>query len=165
MDWLVVIVQWLHVLLGIMWFGNALVVATILIPTLNRFPVSLQRQVGGPYGERASRLFDFIIPAVIFLGIVRGTLLGPIDSLEEVVTTAYGLTWLVALVVALVLYAWGKFVIEPAVQAMNAAPLNADGSAGPELVTATDRVKRVVVLELVGFLVIFTAMILMRFGL
>ena len=48
---------------------------------------------------------------------------------------------------------------------MDAAPVNADGSPTAELAAATDRVKRLVALELLGFFVIFTCMILMRFGL
>jgi hypothetical protein len=40
-----------------------------------------------------------------------------------------------------------------------------DGSPSPALVAAIDRIKRVTLLELIGFFVIFTAMILMRFGL
>jgi hypothetical protein len=47
---------------------------------------------------------------------------------------------------------------------MELAPINPDGTAAPELVAATDRVKIIASLELVGFLVIFTCMILMRFG-
>jgi uncharacterized membrane protein len=165
MNWLQVGVQWLHVLLGIIWFGNALVVATILIPTLNGFPLPMQRDVGGRYGELSGQILDFVIPAVILLGVVRGTLLGPIDSLEKVFTTTYGLTWLVALLVATAMYFWGKFVIVRSVRIMNGIPLNADGSAPPELEAATDRVKRAVILELLGFFVVFTCMILMRFGL
>ena len=165
MDWLVIGVQWLHVLLGILWFGNALVVATILIPTLNAFPVTRQREVGGRYGERATRIFDFVVPAVIILGFVRGTFLGPIKGIDDVFASAYGITWLVALVVALMTYLWSRYVISGAVRAMNLAPLTADGGPTPELEQATDRVKRVVVLELIGFFVIFTCMILMRFGL
>jgi hypothetical protein len=165
MDWIVIAVQWLHVLLGIMWFGNALVVAAILIPTLNRFPIALQREVGGRYGERAVRILDVVIPTVILLGVVRGTLLGPIDSFEQMVTTAYGITWLVALVLGIGMYWWSKFVINPAIAAMNSIPLNADGTASPAMEAATDRVKRVVILELLGFFAIFTCMILMRFGL
>ena len=46
MDWVVVGAQWLHVLLGILWFGNSLVVAAILIPSLNRLPIPIQREVG-----------------------------------------------------------------------------------------------------------------------
>ena len=165
MDWAVVVVQWLHVLLGIVWFGNALAVAAILIPTVNELPIPLQRQVGGSYGERATRLFDVVVPLIIVLGILRGTVLGPIQDLDTLIGTAYGITWLVALVAVLATYGWGRFVITPSIRHMNALPLSDDGSAPPELGPATDRVKRVVVLELVGFFVIFTCMILMRFGL
>ncbi len=56
MNWIVFGVQWLHVLLGIIWFGNALVVAVILIPSLNPLPIPTQREVGSRYGERATRL-------------------------------------------------------------------------------------------------------------
>jgi hypothetical protein len=52
---------------------------------------------------------------------------------------------------------------------MNAVPeaeaVGPDGQPTARLVAATDDVKRKVVLELGFFLVIFTAMILMRFGL
>jgi hypothetical protein len=54
MDWVVVGAQWLHVLLGIIWFGNSLVVAAILIPSLNPLPILTQREVGSRYGERAT---------------------------------------------------------------------------------------------------------------
>ena len=165
MDWIVFVVQWLHVLLGIIWFGNALAVAAILIPTVNALPLSTQRQVGGSYGERATRLFDVVVPLIIILGVLRGTVFGPIHDTDTLLGTAYGITWLVALVAVLATFSWGRFVITPAIRHMNGLPLSADGSAPPELGPATDRVKRVVVLELAGFFVIFTCMILMRFGL
>ncbi len=164
MDWIVVGAQWLHVLLGIVWFGNSLVVAAILIPSLNRLPIPTQREVGARYGERATRVFDFVVPGVILLGIVRGTLFGPIKSLDVVFGSSYGITWLVALVAAIATFLWGKYAINGAIARMNAAPLNAEGGATAELEAETARVKRVVVLELVGFVVIFTCMILMRFG-
>jgi len=164
MDWVVVGAQWLHVLLGIIWFGNSLVVAAILIPSLNPLPILTQREVGSRYGERATRLFDVLVPIVIVLGLIRGTLLGPIKSVGDVLGTPYGVTWLVALIAAIVTFVWGRIVINGALQRMNDAALNPDGTATAELETETNRVKLVVVLELVGFLVIFTCMILMRFG-
>jgi uncharacterized membrane protein len=164
MDWVVVGAQWLHVLLGIVWFGNSLVVAAILIPSLNPLPILTQREVGSRYGERATRLFDVLVPVVIVLGVIRGTLLGPIKSVGDVLGTPYGVTWLVALIAAIVTFLWGRIVINGALQRMNDAPLNPDGTATAELETETNRVKLVVVLELIGFLVIFTCMILMRFG-
>ncbi len=165
MDWVVVGAQWLHVLLGIIWFGNSLVVAAILIPSLSRLPIPMQRQVGAQYGEQATSVFDVLVPAVIVLGVIRGTLLGPIKGVGDAFGSSYGITWLVALVAAIATFLWGRIVINGAIQRMNAAPLNADGTATAQLEGETARVKLVVVLELVGFLVIFTCMILMRFGL
>ena len=163
MDWLQFVVQWLHVLVGIFWFGNAIAVAAILIPAISTLPIPTQRQVGGRYADIAERMFKVVAPAVIILGIVRGTLFGPIGSLDAL-TTTYGLTWLIGLVAAIATFLWGLYVIGGAAQVMNGAPLAADGGPTAELERATARVKRVAGLELVGFLVVFTCMILMRFG-
>jgi uncharacterized membrane protein len=165
MDWIVIVVQWLHVLLGILWFGNALVLDIIVIPAINRLPVVAQREVSSYIGSRATPIFHVVVPLVIVLGIIRGTLLGPIKSVDVLIGSAYGWTWLVALVAAILTYLYGLLVIIPALRTMDAAPVNADGSPTLELAAAMDRVKRLVALELLGFFVIFTCMILMRFGL
>ena len=165
MNWVVVVIQWVHVLLGIIWFGNSLILSLILIPTLNTLPISIQREVGARYGERSTAIIDVIAPLTILLGFVRGTFLGPIDTVADVFGTAYGITWLVALITATATYLWGRLVIVPAVRVLNVAPLTPDGQPTPELVAATDRAKLVVVLELIGFFVVFSCMILMRFGL
>ena len=165
MNWVTFGVQWLHMLLGILWFGNSLSLAVITIPALNRLPIIAQRQVGEQLGARGDSVFGVVAPAVIVLGFIRGTWLGPVQSLSELFGSAYGLTWLLALLAAIATYLWGKFAIAAAVAAMNRAPLNADGTATAELDTATNGAKQVAVLELVGFLVIFTCMVLMRFGL
>jgi uncharacterized membrane protein len=125
MDWLQFGVQWLHVLLGIFWFGNAIAVAAILIPAISTLPIPTQRQVGGRYADVAERTFKVAAPAVIVLGIIRGTLFGPIRSLDAL-TTTYGITWLMALVAAIATFLWNLYVIGGAAQVMNAAPLAAD---------------------------------------
>ena len=165
MDWPVIVVQWLHVLFGILWFGNALVLAAIVIPALNGLPIVRQREIASAIGLRSNRIFQIVVPLIILLGFVRGTVLGPIRSAEILLGTAYGLTWLVALVVTTATYLWGLFVIVPSLARMERAPLNPDGTATVELAAATDRVKRLVMFELLGFFAIFTCMILMRFGL
>jgi hypothetical protein len=167
-DWLLYATQWLHVLLGIFWFGTVLSTNTIFIPVLNRLPLDRQREIGGAYGELAARILTPVAIGVIVLGIVRGTLLGPIKSLD-LLTTTYGITWLVALAAAILTFTWGERVIKPAIQRMNAIePARAllpDGSPSPEMNQSIGFVKRVAALELLGFFVIFSCMILMRFGL
>jgi uncharacterized membrane protein len=167
MDWPQFVVQWLHVLLAITWFGAALTTNLIFIPAITRLPLDRQREIAGPYGQVASRILNMVAPTVIVLGIIRGTVFGPIRSLDAL-TTAYGITWLVALVAALATWAWARFRIEPALAKMNAIPVEAallpDGSVSPEMDGAIATAKRNAVLELIGFFVVFTCMILMRFG-
>ena len=164
MDWLVIVVQWAHVILGILWFGNALALDVIVIPAINRLPIVAQREISSQIGARATPIFKVVVPAIVILGLIRGTVFGPIRSLDAL-GTAYGLTWLVALVTTLAVYAWGLTVLDPALRRMDAAPLDASGGATPELVAATNRVKSLVGVELLGFVAIFSCMILMRFGL
>ena len=165
MDWVVVVVQWLHVLLGILWLGNALVLDVIVIPAINRLPIVAQREISSSIGARATPIFQVVVPLIVVLGVIRGTLLGPIKSIDFLFGTPYGLTWLTALSATILTYLFGQFVIVPSLRAMDLVPAGADGTATPALAAATNRVKRLVGLELIGFLVIFTCMILMRFGL
>ena len=165
MDWVVVVVQWMHVLLGIFWFGNALVLDVIVIPAINRLPIVRQREISSYIGSRATPIFQIVVPSIIALGFIRGTLLGPIKSVDFLIGSAYGLTWLTALGVTILTYLFGLFVIIPALRRMDGAAVDPDGSPTPVLTAAINNVKRLVSLELIGFLVIFTCMILMRFGL
>jgi uncharacterized membrane protein len=153
------------VLLAIMWFGNSVLLATVTIPALSRLPLVRQQEVGAKLGEQGMRVFDIVAPAVIVLGLLRGTVFGSVRDLATLFGTAYGLTFLVALIAAIATFIWGRFVIVPATQGLLTAPLNPDGTPTPELEATLDRVKRVTVLELLGFFVVFTCMILMRFGL
>jgi hypothetical protein len=50
-------------------------------------------------------------------------------------------------------------VLVPAIRAMDAAPLAPDGAGTPTLVAATDRLEGLMMVELVGFVVVFTCMI------
>jgi uncharacterized membrane protein len=168
MDWAQFVIQWLHVGLGVLWFGTVLYNATILIPAVSRLPLPRQREVGRAIGEQGFKVIRPVAVAVILLGVIRGTLFGPIDSLEDF-TTAYGITWLVALAFAIGAYTWAERMVAPALERMNAIPeaeaLGPDGNPTPALEATIAVVKRNTVLELGFFLVIFTCMILMRFGL
>ena len=168
MNWGQFVVQWLHVGLGVLWFGTVLYNSTILIPAITRLPLGAQRQIGRALGEQAFKVIRPVSGAVILLGVIRGTVFGPIKSLDDL-GTAYGITWLIALAFAIGAATWAEVMIKPALERMNAIPegeaLAADGTPAPGFVAALGDVKRVTILELGFFLVIFTCMILMRFGL
>ena len=163
----VFVFQWLHVIFAIFWFGSSMAMNFIFIPALNRLPLDKQREIGSHLGAVAERVLNVVGPVVIVLGVIRGTIFGPIQSLDAL-TSTYGITWLIALIAALATYLWAKVQIEPALARMNAIPidqaLDADGRPSSAMLAAIGVVKRNAMLELLGFLVVFTCMMLLRFG-
>jgi hypothetical protein len=99
MNWGQFVIQWLHVGLGVLWFGTVLYNATILIPAISRLSLPKQREIGRAIGEQGFKVIRPVAGAVILLGIIRGTFFGPIKGFEDL-TTAYGITWLVGLAFA-----------------------------------------------------------------
>jgi uncharacterized membrane protein len=158
MLWLV-IVQWLHVVLGILWFGSTLYINLVFIPAVLPFPREKQQEISA----RISPLTTFVLRptaiAVIALGFIRGTFLGQLHSVQDVLGAPYGRTWLVALIGALALYGFIEVIFDPTIRRLNAAKGEAEYDA------TLGRVKVYAVIELIGFFAVFTCMILMRFGL
>ena len=103
---------------GIAWFGAVIYNDFILIPGLMKLPVDQQRAAGEAVGAQATKVIVPAAIAVIVLGIIRGTVFGPIRSVDALFGTAYGLTWLVALAVACLTFSGllGHRRRDPAVQ-------------------------------------------------
>lgn len=78
MNWLVFVVQWLHVLGGIFWFGGTLYVTFVLIPALRRGPPEYAREVSRNLNRQAERVILPVAVITIALGFLRGTVFGPI---------------------------------------------------------------------------------------
>lgn len=150
--------QWLHVIVSIFWFGTVLFTDFVLMPGLATMSPAAQQEFGVNVGPRVTRL---IIPAALLsiaLGVVRGLFFGDIASVDAVFGTTYGLAWLAALVVAIATFAWGMFLITPAVDRLST-------STSPEAAAAEiTRLKWLVMAELVGFVLVFTLMIVMHFA-
>ncbi len=101
------LVQWLHILTGITWVGGYIVVDFILMPALLKLPVEQAKKTYDLIGKFAGPVMATSGTLVVLLGIIRGTLLGPITSFSFLFTSAYGITWLIALALSLILAAWG----------------------------------------------------------
>ena len=156
MNWLQFAVHWLHVLLAIFWFGYSLSAYFLVAPAIAGLPEPAQREANQRMARLAARVLPGVAGLVVLLGILRGTVFGPIDSVERLFGTAYGLTWLVALVVAIGLVVHGARSLGPAIEGLGDAP---------DYPKASARVRRLATADLAGFAVVFTCMILMRFGL
>jgi uncharacterized membrane protein len=154
-----IVVTWLHVLFGILWFGGTLYATFILGPAVMSLPAQSQLALfRSLMNRKAPLVFEVVGGITILLGIIRGTLLGPVQTLDFLFGTAYGITWAIALLLGLGILAWSHFVSTPATEPMVQAMAAGDTAAAR-------RAMPLLLVELAGFFGVFTCMILMRFGL
>jgi putative copper export protein len=135
-NWVTVIVHWLHVLFAVTWFGGHIARVLLVEPAVRTLPAESQAAFNRYVEKYATRLYVPVIVGVGITGILRGTVFGPVKSFEVLFGTPYGLTFLAAVAFGLLL-------------------------AVPTKPAWADRVHA----DLVAFLAVFTAMILMHFGL
>lgn len=150
------VVQWLHIIVSIFWFGSMLFTDFVLTPGLREMSPVAQREFGM---NVASRVPSFMIPAAVaslVLGVIRGTVLGDVRSVDDLGTT-YGLAWLASLIVGAAVLAWSVFVMPPAVVRLQRAE---PGGASAALADVSRNAR----IQLAGFLVIFTLMIVMHYA-
>ncbi len=157
MDWVEVGAQWLHILFGTFWFGGMLFSSFVVIPAIGRLPQEGRGPAMAAVGSQANRIIPWVAVAAIVLGIVRGTVLGDIHSVSDL-ASPYGIAWLVGLVVAVATLAWGLRVLNPAAARFAMDPPSPAKAAG----MAT--VRRYTWIQMAGFMVIFTTMILMHYA-
>ena len=167
--WGLIIIQWLHVLLGIFWFGSTLYLDVVVIPAVMTLPLEQQRTVSKPLTMFSDRVLNPAAILVIILGLVRGTIFGPVKTWSFLIGTAYGLTFLLAFLAAVATLLWGFFATGRAARHLEAFPLSevvkSGGAVSLAFAAQVQRLKLFALVELLGFFIIFTCMILMRFGL
>jgi uncharacterized membrane protein len=154
---LTLLVQWLHILCGVTWFGGYILIDFALWPALLRRPAAEAQMTFAALEKSIGPLMALSGSLVVLLGIVRGTALGPIRSLDALLGTAYGLTWLVALLIALFLTIWGASWHDLAV-----GPVWEDGATRPGVAT---RLRMAAFIEMTCFGAILVCMVLMGAGL
>ena len=102
MIWLVV-VEWVHVLAGIVWVGGLAYQSFVVWPALLAQPVPAARKFYGASAAPAARLIGPAGMLVLLAGIARATWLGPIRSLHALFGTRYG--WFLCAAIVLVITA------------------------------------------------------------
>jgi uncharacterized membrane protein len=166
---LVIIVQWLHVFSGIFWFGGTLFLDFVVIPAVIGLPIAQQRSFSKRFSKIAARVVTPFAVLAILLGLVRGITFGPVKSLDFLFGTSYGITFLVGLVASVATFLWGLLVTSRQGERLNEIPVDeqavAEGKLPVEFTKQLALVRQVAMLELLGFLAVFTCMILLRFGL
>jgi putative copper resistance protein D len=154
---LLMAVHWLHILGGMVWFGGYAFMTFAVWPALLSRPPEDAKAIYELIGKGAGPLMAISGNLVFWLGIVRGTWLGPIDSFHAVVSTPYGLTWLVALIVTMGL------MIHGGIASRKLPELIWGKKISPEAARARVRIDSL--FSVSGFLIVLICMVLMRFGL
>lgn len=134
----------------------------VVIPSVLGLPAEQQPAVSKRLSELGRRVMIPVAALVILMGLLRGIVFGPVQSFSFLFGTAYGITFLIGFLAAVATFFWGLLVISREAKKLETLPANAKEQAGYD--ATLNRVKIFALLELLGFFVIFTCMILMRFG-
>jgi copper resistance protein D len=151
------IVHWVHTFCAIFWFGGIMYVNAVIGPAMLRCGPAAQAEAGDRLARQAVRVTRPMALMTILFGVVLGTVFGPVKHVGDLFGSAYGIYYLIALLLSIAVYLWGQLLT--ARTALSVA-------STPEAERATV-VRRVIMqsgIELVGFLAIFTCMVLMHFA-
>lgn len=90
---MIIVLQYLHVLFGIFWFGSQMYFELTVRPAAAALDPTARAEFDRRTGTgRARRITVFVATATVALGAIRGIAGGVLDQL----TTLYGMTWLAA---------------------------------------------------------------------
>lgn len=113
MDAGLALVQFLHILGGAAWLGASVFASLVLLPFVFGQPIERQRNLVRAVVLGPERLLIGAALLAAVMGVVRGTVFGPIRSIEAL-GSPYGIVWLAAIAVTVAIFAVGGLVTSPA---------------------------------------------------
>src|SRR5206468_5086044 len=143
MIWVLGVLLYIHVLGAIFWFGSGLMLQVVFIPALGTMPYEAQHPWLQALSANYSRIIGPIGGLTILFGILRGALAGVFGSLN----TPYGITFVVAFVLAIPVIIVGARFTGPTAQKLAAA------GSRDEVVALVKRISRYGRIEAAGMLV------------
>jgi putative copper export protein len=96
------LVHWLHIFAAATWLGLVAGTYFIMVPVILQAPAAQSRATWGLFAARMNRLAPIMGQATLLLGLLRGTVFGPIRSFGDLIGTSYGHTFLTALILTIV---------------------------------------------------------------
>lgn len=164
-----IVVHWLHVVAAVLWVGATVALSVLVMPVAASLPPEQHRRFGRALAPRLTRFFAIVAGLVMLLGLIRGTVLGPIQSVGVLFGTAYGWTWLAALVITAGLMFIGARFVGPTTERMYADDSLWSAAPGQRPSAGLDAhlqlLRTLGLIEMAGFGVVIVLMVLMRFGL
>ena len=154
MVWLLAALLYIHILGAILWFGSSLTIHLFFMPNLLKLPFEAQHGWMLALRDNYSKIIGPVGGLTILFGILRGAAAGVFGSLN----TPYGITFVVAFVLAIPVIIVGARLVGP-----TAAKMAAAGS-GDEMVALVRRMTGYGRLEMGGMAVMLALMVAMHAG-
>ena len=154
MVWVLSVLLYVHVLGAIFWFGSGLTLQLVFIPALGTMPYEAQHPWLQALGGNYSRIIGPVGGLTILFGILRGAFAGVFGSLN----TPYGITFVVAFVLAIPVIIVGARFIGPTTEKLAAA------ASRDEVLALAKQVSRYGRVEAGGMLLMLVLMVAMHAG-
>ena len=137
MVWVLSVLLYVHVLGAIFWFGSGLTLQLVFIPALGTMPYEAQHPWLQALSGNYSRIIGPVGGLTILFGILRGAFAGVFGSLN----TPYGITFVVAFVLAIPVIIVGARFIGPTSEKLAAAASRDEVLALAKKITRYGRVE------------------------
>jgi hypothetical protein len=166
-DLLRILVQWLHVLSGVLWVGGGFYTVLVQLPALAAMPLLARGPALVSFGPRQVRYILRVGELTIATGIANLLLSGRARQLEEPFGSRWAMVMVVGIVLALVLYGLGRGMTKPlAERLLSIAPQAASGdpTAAAQVPILRERIRRLGLIQIAIGAVILLAMVTARFS-
>ena len=166
-DLLRIVVQWLHVLSGVLWIGGGFYTVLVQLPALAEMPPAARGPALMSLGPRQVRYILRMAELTIATGVGNLLLSGRARQLEEPFGSRWAMVMVVGIVLTLVLYGLARGMTKPLVRRLLAvAPQAAAGdqAAAAQVPVLRERIRRLGIIQLAIGTAILLAMVTARFS-
>ena len=166
MDVATEVVQFLHTVSAVAWLGGSMFANLVLVPFVVRQPAGEQRALVRSVLAGPERLIIGAALLTVVTGVLRGTAFGRLHSFDAL-ATSYGIAWLLAIAVVVVVFAVGASVTSPPMRRLvsdDSVWTESSASADRERAALMGRVQLGFRLEMTGLLAALALMVVLRFS-
>lgn len=162
-----IVVQWLHVLSGVLWIGGGFYAVLVQLPALAELPMSARGPALMAFGPRQVRYILRVAELTFATGVGNLLLSGRARQLEQPFGSRWAMVMVVGIVLAFILYGLARGMTKPLVgRLLAAAPQAAAGdqAAAVQVPILRERIRRLGLIQISIGAVILFAMVMARFS-
>lgn len=166
-DLIRIVVQWLHVLSGVLWVGGGFYTVLVQLPALAAMPMIAHGPALMELGPRQVRYILRVAELTLATGVANLLLSGRARQLEEPFGSRWALVMVVGIVLTFVLYGLTRGMTKPLVERfLSVAPQAAAGdeAAAAQVPVLRERIRRLGLIQVAIGTVILLVMVMARFS-